>query len=113
MSKLRSSSALAAAIAVGCFVPQERSILDRFFSASRLRDKTALASIATVIFEPLEQGIVTRFEVLGVSAANTAASKVVTISAPVKLPDGQVLEKTLHVTLELRSGRWIVTAVRM
>ena len=39
--------------------------------------------------------------------------KTVTISAPVKLPDGQVVEKTLTVRLERRDGAWIVTDVAM
>ena len=95
---------------LGCSVPQERSLLDRFFTASRLRDKTALSNFATVVFEPLEQGIITDFEVVRVAPEQNDA-KAVTISAPVKLPDGQVVEKTLIVTLERRNGRWIVTHV--
>ena len=103
---------LAAAVALGCSVPQERSILDRFFSASRLRDKTALSNFATVVFEPLEQGIITDFDVLGITPER-ADVKEVTISAPVKLPNGQVEEKTLTVRLERRNGRWFVTHVEM
>ena len=103
---------LAAAVALGCSVPQERSVLDRFFNASRLRDKTALSSFATIVFEPLEQGIITDFDVLRVSPEQDDA-KQVTIHAPVKLPDGQVVEKTLTVTLERRNGAWIVTHVDM
>jgi len=101
---------LTAAVAIACSVPQERSVLDRFFSASRLRDKTALSNFATVVFEPLEQGIIIDFEIIRVSAEIDDA-KTVTISAPVKRPDGQVVEKTLDVTLERRAGRWIVTHV--
>lgn len=108
-SALRSFSALAAAATLACTVYPEQAILDRFFSASRLRDKTALAGFATVVFEPLEQGIITSFEILSVSPEGDAA-KDVTISAPVKLPDGQVLEKTIRVRLERREGRWVVTA---
>jgi hypothetical protein len=40
-------------------------LLDRFFAASRLRDRTALARFSTVIFEPLGDGVVERFTVLG------------------------------------------------
>jgi len=111
----RSSGLLAAwlaAVALGCSVPQERSILDRFFSASRLRDKTALSNFATVVFEPLEQGMITDFEVLRVTAERDDL-KEVTISAPVKLPNGHVEERTLDVRLELRNGRWIVTHIEM
>ena len=41
-------------------------LLDQFFSASRLRDRTALQKIATVILEPLEQGTVTTFTITNV-----------------------------------------------
>ena len=71
---------------------------------------TALSNVATVVFEPLEQGIITDFNVVRVAPGQNDA-KAVTISAPVKLPDDQVVEKTFVVTLERRSGRWIVTHV--
>jgi hypothetical protein len=103
---------LTAAVALGCSVPQERSLLDRFFTASRLRDMTALSNVATVVFEPLEQGIITDFDVLRVTSGQ-ADVKEVTISAPVKLPNGQVEEKTLTIRLERRNGRWTVTHVKM
>jgi hypothetical protein len=115
-SKPTCVASLVAALVLGCGVPQERSVLDRFFAASRLRDTTALATFATVIFEPLEDGIVTGFEILEIArpaaAAGQAESRDITIRAPVKLPSGQIAEKTLHVTLERRDGRWIVTAFR-
>jgi len=38
--------------ASGCGPNTERALLTRFFSASRLRDLTALQKIATVVFEP-------------------------------------------------------------
>ena len=103
---------VAGAVALGCSVPQERSILERFFDASRLRDRTALSNYATVIIEPLEQGIVTDFDVLRVSP-ETRDTKAVTVDARVKLPDGRIVDKTLSVTLERRDGRWIVTGVDM
>lgn len=49
----------------------EHMLLDRFFAASRLRDRTALARISTVTFEPLEDGIVVNFVVI---ATNDVAS---------------------------------------
>jgi hypothetical protein len=45
----------------------EQSIVSQFFSASRLRDNTALDNIATVIFDPRTQGSVTTFSVQSVS----------------------------------------------
>jgi hypothetical protein len=109
--RLRLAVWLTAAAVLSCSVPQEQSLLDRFFSASRLRDRTALSNFATVVFEPLEQGIVTDFDILEVVHVRGNA-KSVTIGAAVKLPDGQVVEKTLSVTLERRSGAWMVTQVQ-
>ena len=48
---------------IGCSTAAEQSILSQFFAASRLRDITALKNIATVVFEPATQGIVTSFEI--------------------------------------------------
>ena len=111
--------ALAAALAlVGCAAP-EQSLLDQFFGASRLRDTTALQAVSTVIFEPLQQGIVRTFRITGVTADQAygqTVTKDVTVDAPVILPDGRTLQKTLVVTLQHakgdESGRWMVTGVR-
>ena len=95
----------------------EQVLLDQFFSASRLRDRTALQKISTVILEPLEQGAVTTFTITNVvdleGPNGLVQSKQVTVSAPVSLPDGRTAQKTLSVVLE-RGDRqttapWIVT----
>ena len=88
---------VAAALFSGCG-GHERSIADQFFSASRLRDKTAIQKIATVIFEPNVQGIVERFEITGVGPEENGA-KTVTVSAQVKLPDGRMVQKTIVLTM--------------
>jgi len=111
--------ALAAALVLaGCAAP-EQSLLDQFFGASRLRDTTALQAVSTVIFEPLQQGIVRTFRITGVTAEQAngqTVTKDVTVDAPVILPDGRTLQKTLVVTLQHRRGdessRWMVTGVR-
>ena len=103
----------------GCAAP-EQSLLDAFFGASRLRDTTALQRVSTVIFEPREQGIVRTFEITGVTSERVdgqqTITKQVTVVAPVILPDGQTLRKTLVVTLTrgsaVESSRWMVTGVR-
>jgi hypothetical protein len=59
--------ALVALAAGGCAHPQEEAVLARFFQLSRLRDRTALQDVATVLFEPHERGIVARFEITGFS----------------------------------------------
>ena len=96
--------------ALRCSVPQERSVLERFFSASRLRDRTALSKFATVVFDPLEQGIITSFEIAR-CVCRATTRKAVTISAPVKLPDGAVVAKTRPSTGR-RDGAWMVTTLR-
>ncbi|HEY3045687.1 MAG TPA: hypothetical protein VGJ39_16775 [Vicinamibacterales bacterium] len=110
---------LAAAVALAACAAPEQALLDRFFGASRLRDTTALQAISTVIFEPLQQGIVRTFRITAVTAERAdghAVTKDVTVDAMVVLPDGRTVEKTLVVTLQRgsgdNSGRWMVTAVR-
>ena len=95
----------------------EQVLLDQFFNASRLRDRTALQKISTVILEPLEQGAVTTFTITGVvdleGPDGQVQSKQVNVSAPVRLPDGRTAQKALSFVLQ-RGDRqttapWIVT----
>lgn len=112
--------------------PAEQPLLTRFFAASRLRDLTALQHVATVVFEPGVDGVVTSFDVTRVTATqgsdghvvskdvSKAVSKDVSISAPVRLPDGQTVLKSLVITLrrglpgsdQNRWGGWMITAIR-
>lgn len=95
----------------------EQLLLEQFFNLSRLRDLTALQRIATVAFEPLEQGMVTQFTITSVveqvGGDGQTASKQVTISAPVHLPNDQTVQKTLSLVLQRGDGvttaQWIVT----
>lgn len=106
---------LAASIALACGHPAEESLLSRFFNASRLRDRTALQTLSTVTFEPDVHGIVTRFEIVNVTpeeVSGTVASKSVTVSAPVQLPDGTTATRTLFVTMQRREENpWLITGV--
>jgi hypothetical protein len=108
-----------------CSYGAEQTLLGQFFAASRLRDKTMLANFATVVFEPATQGIVTTFTITDVSREQQhdgggIVSKDVTIAAPVRLPSGQTVQKTLVVTLQRAdqptdrpaTNRWIVTAIK-
>jgi hypothetical protein len=101
----------------GCAAP-EQALLDQFFGASRLRDRTALQAISTTIFEPLQQGIVRTFRVAGAAERTNGrtVTKEVTVDATVATPDGRTVQETLIVTMERSdrngSDRWIVTAVR-
>ena len=152
--------ALIVCSAAGCSSPSEEAVLTQFFAAARLRDTTALASFATIRFEPQVDGVVTDFdithaapeqrrpiagkaagrerdgsvedEIVRLSAGAVRSgldvtryvgqmgSKEVTIEAPVKRPDGEVVQKTMIVMVQrvvLRAepeivGRWIVTSIR-
>jgi hypothetical protein len=110
--------ALTVMLTVACSVRPERSILDQFFAAARLRDNTALRKLATTTFEPLERGIIVDFKIADVETIG-AERKKVTIVAPVEVGDHQVVEKRLVVTLERgvlkddpeTARRWVVTAI--
>jgi hypothetical protein len=110
-------------VLAACSSADERILLNQFFAASRLRDLTALRNVATVVFEPATEGIVTSFELLSVTvvrASEGQASEEVAIAAPVRLPDGNTVEKTFVVTLQRglpesdpqRSGGWMITAIK-
>lgn len=118
----RAALLLAAFAFVGCSVPSEQPILEQFFEASRLRDKTALQAFSTVTFEPRDQGIVRTFSIARVSEEQRSGdtiSKEVTLTAPVELPGGRSVQKTLIVTMQRAApagggaspGPWIITGV--
>jgi hypothetical protein len=123
---MRIASALAIALVTlivpGCARDTERALLSQFFAASRLRDLTALQKFATVVFEPATDGIVTSFEILQTKTVpgpdGMPLSEQVSISAPVRLPDGETVTKTFVVTLERRpvdgdrnpARGWMITA---
>jgi hypothetical protein len=70
--------------------------------------------LGTVVFEPLQQGIVTDFDIVAIAprpGASDSQLKDVTVTAPVKLPDGTIARKTLVITLERKQERWLVTSV--
>ena len=118
------AASLLAAAFTSCAPPGEQPLLSQFFAASRLRDRTALRDIASVSFEPNVQGVVTSFEVTHVApvvdAGGESESKAVSISAPVRLPDGRALRKNFVVTMTRRRtaggtnrwGGWMITAIR-
>jgi hypothetical protein len=69
--RLRAVSLVTASLtilgAVACSSAAEQPILKQFFTASRLRDNTTLASFSTVAFEPATQGIITSFTITNVA----------------------------------------------
>jgi hypothetical protein len=108
--------------AVACAPDVERTLLTQFFAASRLRDITALRKFSTVVFEPAADGIVTGFDISGITAVQGAdglpVSEEVSIAAPVRLPDGRTVLKTFVITMargrpgsqDAGSG-WMITAI--
>ena len=109
----------AALVLCGCAAPEQR-LLEQFFGASRLRDRTALQTVSTITFEPREQGIVRTFEITGVTPERLEGqtrTKEVTVEAPVIQPDGRTVRKTLVVTLQGAMGGsgsgypWIITGI--
>lgn len=106
-----------------CSGAAERTLIAQFFAASRLRDLTALHSLATIVFEPRTDGIVTDFELLRIDSVppsgSQPASKSVRIAAPVRTPDGKTVVTTFVVTMqqgrpgsEPRWGGWMITAIQ-
>jgi hypothetical protein len=104
----RAAWLIAGALASGC-VRQEQSILDEFFDASRLRDKTALAKFATVTFEPLQQGIVVEYTIDKVAV--DGGTKQITVKAQVERPDGRTVPETLLVLMQHGGRGWTITGV--
>ena len=121
---VRLLAVLVAALAVvSCSNVSEQALLNQFFAASRLRDNTALQRFSTLAFEPGSQGIITSFDITAVGPEQhngNLVTKEVTISAPVKLPSGQTLQKTFIVTMQRAilksdkeiSGRWIIAGIK-
>jgi hypothetical protein len=104
--------AVATAVVASACARPEQSLLEQFFGASRLRDTTALQGVATVVFEPRQQGIVRAFEITDVTPERveaTAVAKDVTVQAPVYLADGETVRKTIVITIRRagdQSGPW-------
>jgi hypothetical protein len=77
---------LLAVIAVACGGGEEKNLLNKYFTASKMADNLTLANIATVAFDPKTDGQMQTFSILSVSEpvsspielkANAAALKVV------------------------------------
>jgi hypothetical protein len=106
---------LAIAALAACGHPAERALVDQFFSASRLRDRTAAQSVATVFFDPKDQGLVREFTIRNVTSEEESGgvvSKNVTIRASVESLDGVTAEKTIVVTMQRRpNAAWLITGV--
>ncbi|MGH9144776.1 MAG: hypothetical protein ACRD2I_26865 [Vicinamibacterales bacterium] len=108
----------------GCANGPEFALITQFFSASRLRDLTALRSFSTVVFEPAVDGTVAGFEIKNVAAVEgpdgRPMTKEVSIAASVRLPSGETATKDFVISLsrgvpgsdQYRLGRWMIVAIR-
>ena len=98
-----------------CGHAAEKALVEQFFSASRLRDRTGAQSIATVFFDPKEQGLVRQFTIKSVAPdeeSGGVVSKNVTISASVESLDGVRTDKTIFVTMQRQpNAAWMITGV--
>lgn len=95
---MKPSAFLALALAFyGCGGAREHALLDRFFSASRIRDLTALHDVATVVFEPREQGTVLGFDITSIQRRGDDED--VDVSARLRTPAGEIVRKDLRVTI--------------
>jgi hypothetical protein len=114
--KLQTAALLSVAtLTAACGHPAEKALVDQFFSASRLRDRTAAQSFATVFFDPKDQGVVRHFTVRSVSPEEDSGgvvSKNVTIDAAVESLAGEKAEKTIFMTMQRRpNAAWMITGV--
>jgi hypothetical protein len=114
---------------LGCSATSETVLLDQYFAASRLRDRTALSVFALVTFEPQERGIVRGFTVQrrsderrtpvaarsssSLGDATLARTIELSLDDPARPPDHQdtrieVVSKdvTVLATVELPDGRF-------
>jgi hypothetical protein len=89
--------AVVATCLTGCAGGRERALLDQFFNASRIRDLTALGSVATVVFEPREQGTVLSFDITATERHGDTED--VRVSAMVRSPRGDIVRKDLNLTI--------------
>jgi hypothetical protein len=96
-SAFRIASIALALAFVGCTGAREHALLDRFFSASRMRDLTALHDVATVVFEPREQGTVLGFAITSIQRRRDGED--VEVSAEVRTPAGERVQRELRVTI--------------
>lgn len=103
------------AASAACGHPAEKALVERFFSASRLGDKTEAQAVSTVFFDPKDQGLVRQFSIKDVTPEEVSggvASKNITLSASVESPDGVQSQKTIFVTMQRKPGAaWMITGV--
>ena len=63
---------LLAVVAVACGGGEEKTLLSKYFTASKVADNMTLANIATVAFDPVADGQMQTFSIMSVSAEKVA-----------------------------------------
>jgi hypothetical protein len=108
---------LVATLTAGCgWTPGDEQVLTEFFERSREFDRTRLAEVATVVFDPKVDGVVERFDVVNRGSDERSSpdrvTRQLTVQASVRSPAGRTSPRTLRVTLEWRDDGWLVTRVK-
>jgi len=111
-AELLRHATLALVICTACAGGPERAVIDQFFSASRLRDFTALEKVSNVIFEPRQEGTVLAYDVVSITKTGTDTEEVL-VNATVRRPSGDTIRKPLLVTLKRVQERLMVASVRV
>ena len=103
-----------AALATACgWTPADEQVLTRFFEQSRIYDRTRLAEVAQVAFNPRIEGVVERFRIVERSDEPMTQNRVrrrLKVEADVRSTGGRVSQRTLVITLQRHDAGWIVVA---
>jgi hypothetical protein len=101
---------------LACSGGAEYLALQKFFEASRLRDRTALRSISTVSFEPMADGTLTTFKITSLGpeerqplGSNPSAIRLAELSLSdprrpldVSRAEGELVSKDVRLSAEVR-----------
>lgn len=100
-------------LAAGCgWAPADEQVIRTFFAQSSLLDRTRLAEVAQVAFDPRVEGVVTRFEIVSRTDMPLDSGRIrraARVDAAIRA-SGAMSRRTIVVTLEqAAAGTWIVT----
>lgn len=111
----RLPAALIAALALAACggTPADEQLIEKFFEQSRLYDRTMLARLSTVVYDPVANGSVDRFQIVTRDRVVSNPPRTeVTILAQVRDASGRVSARTLVLTLEERDGANVIVGIR-
>jgi hypothetical protein len=100
-------------LGAGCgWAPADEQVIRTFFAQSSLFDRTRLAEVAQVAFDPRVEGVVTRFEIVSRTDMPLDSGRIrraARVDAMIRAR-GAMSRRTIVVTLEqAAAGAWIVT----